>query len=179
MIGSKIESFIFNILGETYNTSRNTSQIVGHYNWEIVIDKNKVKGMLGRMNNSTGPFYTNSFYSKNGSFDFTYIYDKGITKDFFNDGNLVSKKYFNNDSIYLDYGEEDLSFGHTKHNYGNGEFFEGEIKSFSFGKSSTIKVIISSKITLKSNYDKLDNKYSFPLIGIGNVKKINIKVNTK
>ncbi len=157
------ESFILNVVGEIFDINRNTSQIVGHFNWEIIVQQNKVNFMLGRMENSSGPFYTNSVKFENERFDFTYIYDKFEKKDVFNSNVLVSRKEFKNESIFLSYNSEtNLGFGYTRHNYEKGEYFKGRIEKFIIGKIENFELISPTKFNIQE-----------PKIYISGVGKIN------
>lgn len=124
------------------NMENNSQQIVGHYNWEVNQDKDKVKFQIGRVNvegqtksNLSGRFYTASYKVDSDFFGKEHrvlaIYNPDENGEGFIamyvDGELGQIISIGQDTIYEDYNSDrGLSFGESDH--GAAEFFKGCLK---------------------------------------------------
>lgn len=112
-------------------------QIVGHYNWEILQNKNSISFQVGRMNNSTG-----TFYSIKKVIDTTYMGTKhnalAIYKpnsetsgtgyiELWIDGKYVNRVFINNDIIWDDYQFKSVGLSFGKSDHGISKLFHGYV----------------------------------------------------
>jgi hypothetical protein len=111
-----------------------SEQLIGHYNWEIWQNANSVEFRVGRMENANGSAYSikqaidSSFFGQ-GHRLLAYYYPDKINGsgyiELWLDDNLVGRKEIGNETLYKDYGNKDLSFGWTSHNYNMNPYYEG------------------------------------------------------
>jgi hypothetical protein len=118
------------------NPGTDFQQIVGHYNWELLQDKNAVRFFIGRTNGGEGPFYSSeykitdpeAFFGKKHVAIATYAPDPtggfGYI-ELFIDGHLAQRTQVGSDLLWTNYGNEGLSFGKSAH--GTASFFKGGI----------------------------------------------------
>lgn len=139
---NRFESGPFTVYAEWVpeNKEDNFQEIVGHYNWELLQEKNQVRFLVGRMNNATGPFYSvsynvdSSFFNKKHSALAIYNPGENGYIELFVDNNFAERKYIGNDVIWNDYGDNfPLSFGKSEH--GAGSYYIGCLYSFGFKDS--------------------------------------------
>jgi hypothetical protein len=127
----------------------NGQQIVGHYNWELLQNKDSVEFRVGRMNDGGGPVYsvkypvTPEFFNTKHTALASYNPSENGYLDLFVDGNFAGRTYFSADKIWKDYGTNDLTFGKSRH--GVAKYFNGTL----------YKMALSSKNIL-SNQTKID-----------------------
>jgi len=113
------------------NNRDNQQQIVGHFNWNLMQNKDSVDFTVGRMNDKNGPFYsvrypiTSDFFSSKHTALAIYNPSETGFIDFFVDKNYAGRAYFGKYVIWKDYGNADLSFG--KADYDKAVFFKGYI----------------------------------------------------
>ncbi len=134
------EPFAVYVKWKPENDDSSFQQIIGHYNWEISQDKNKVKFFVGRMNNATGPGYSIIYNIKNKTTFFNKIHniiaiynpeDKegNGTIELYVDKEYIGKKDLNGDKIWEYYGAEyPMSLGKSRHETAN--YFEGCIYEY-------------------------------------------------
>jgi len=115
-------------------------QIIGHFNWELWQNKDSVSFQVGRMNDENGRFYLakykildpKQFFNKKHTALIIYNTTENGYIDFFMDGDLAERLYFESDKIWKDYGNKNLSIGWTLHNYGNNPYFKGTLYKINF-----------------------------------------------
>jgi hypothetical protein len=118
-------------------TEKDFQQLVGHFNWELLQNRESVSFQVGRMNDGDGPFYSIEFPLPEDFFGrphwllatYSPSEDNGYIQ-LYVDGVFVERNYIGSTKIWGDYnGMRNLSFGKSEH--GAAEFFEGCIyKSF-------------------------------------------------
>lgn len=116
--------------------TKDYQEIIGHYNWEILQYKNRVRLVIGRMNNHQGKFYDlfHLFNKKNNTFNnkthsLMAIYNpmkKYIELSV--DKKTIGKRYVTG-SIWDEYGNKNLSLGKTYHLNNKKPNFQGCIYS--------------------------------------------------
>ncbi len=112
-------------------------EIVGHYNWELLQDKNQIRFRVGRMNNKDGPFYTIIYEIQDAETFFGTVHTalatyKSDSKNEFGyielyvDGILAGHISINADMIWKDYnGEQNITLGRSGHGVSNS--FKGSV----------------------------------------------------
>jgi hypothetical protein len=111
------------------NNQTDAQQIVGHFNWNLMQNRDSVIFGVGRMNNKDGPFHsikypiTSDFFSSKHTALAIYNPEKTGFIDFFVDGKYVGRTYFGRDIIWTGYGNYNISLGKSHH--GNAAFFKG------------------------------------------------------
>ena len=140
-------------------------QIVGHYNWEILQYKDRVRFVVGRMNDNTGPFYSlNYFFTEdffNKSHSALAIYNPGENGyiELFIDGNFAGRVYIGKDRIYSNYGEKTpLGFGKSEH--GVAEYFKGCVRGMAY--ISNVTQFLSNE----GSFTSVDNIYLTEIIEV-------------
>jgi len=139
-----------------------SEEIVGHYNWEFLQNKNAVEFQVGRMNNSSGPDFTisypvtASFFNKEHSALAIYSpSSNGGYIGLYIDNVFIGETLIGTSTISTAYnGKNDLTFGKSAH--GGSAYFQGCIeqvdllndafvtqgKQVSFETASTQRVLI-------------------------------------
>lgn len=127
------------------DSENNGQQIVGHYNWELWQNKDSVEFRVGRMNDGKGPAYSVKYTIQNTEFfnikhTAVAIYNPSEAGyiDLFVDGNFAGRTYFITDTIWKDYGKEDLSFGWTPHNYSKSPHFKGVLHTINISSQNIL-----------------------------------------
>jgi hypothetical protein len=130
------------------NSTDNFQEIVGHYNWELLQNKDSVQFQIGRMNDAQGHFYSVSYPITPDFFNQKHsalaIYTPGATStdngyiDLFVDGNNARRTSIGTSTIFADYnGDRNLTFGNK---FYQNNFFKGCLFRVSFN----YKAILSS-----------------------------------
>lgn len=111
----------------------NGQQIVGHFNWELWQNKDNVEFRIGKVNDTSDLVYsarypiTSEFFNKKHSAIAIYDPSENGYIDFFVDGVFAGRTYIKKDKIRTNYGNQNLSFGWTPHNYGSNKHLLGII----------------------------------------------------
>lgn len=109
-------------------------EIVGHYNWELLQEKNDVRFQTGRMNDAQGPFYSivypvdGTFFGRRHTALARYIPREGTTSghlELYVDGKLAGVASIGEDVLWREYGNYPLSFGKSMH--GIARYFTGSV----------------------------------------------------
>lgn len=123
----------------SFDRDHDFQEIIGHYNWELLQNKDSVQFQIGRMNNASGTTHilkypiTEDFFETPHSALIIYSpADENGQIDFFVDGKLVERRRIGSDRIWADYGSTNLSFGWTPHNYGRSPHFKGYLYKAAF-----------------------------------------------
>ncbi|MEI6731924.1 MAG: hypothetical protein WCK90_04570 [archaeon] len=160
----------------------NSQEIIGHYNWELWQDKNKVTFQIGRVNalnqtlqNLSGKMYTVS-YNVNGSFfsqthSVLAIYNPNGTEGYiaiFIDNSLGEIVSIEDNKIWTDYNSNrPLSLGKSEH--GIAEHFTGCVNQVAFYDIASLyetkPVIAKQKVPISED-----------ILGIKRVKTIKASV---
>ena len=131
------------------DSKNNQQEIVGHYDWELLQEKNQVTFMVGRINNASGPFYLLTFPIANQTDFFgkphsaLAIYNPDLEKgagylELYVDNNFSGRIFINKNKIWEGYARNvSLSFGKSIH--GNYNDFTGAVHSFVFLENFTLK----------------------------------------
>ncbi len=158
------------------NNKENFQQIVGHYNWELLQEKNRVRFSVGRMNNKDGEFYPinypidSDFFNNKHSVLAIYNPSKNGYIEFFVDNKFIERKYIGNDIIWKDYNEnKPLTFGKSLH--GIAKYYIGCIHKTMFNYEN---INLLNK-TISSFYPSGDT-LEIPVVGYGKIDSIEIKV---
>ena len=126
------------------DSEHDLQEIAGHFNWELLQNKNSVIFQVGRMNADKGLFYSLSYPINKEFFNAKHsalaIYNSSENGyiDLFVDGNFAGRKYFGIDKIWKDYGgsQANLSFGQWSKDT---SFFKGDLyKANIIGKNILI-----------------------------------------
>jgi hypothetical protein len=124
------------------DSDNSTQQVVGHYNWEIWQNKDSVEFRTGRMNNADGSLYSIKYPVKPEFFGAKHtvlaIYvpsDNGYI-ELYVDENFAGRTYFKVDKIWKEYGDQNLTFGWTPHNYSKSPYYSGSL--------TTVKISLSN-----------------------------------
>ena len=127
--------------------NNNFQEIVGHFNWEILQEKNKIRFMVGRMNNKDGDFYSieypikdvGAFFNKKHNLLATYVPDPKNGHgyiDLYVDSDFAGRTYFGTSTIWKDYnGNKNVTLGKSEH--GNAIFFQGYIYQLNIKNAPT------------------------------------------
>lgn len=129
----KFEDGPFTVYLEYMPTEQNdgVQQIIGHFNWEIWQNKNEIKFQTGRMNNQNGDFYSitypidKTFFNNKHTILAKYSPSNNGFIELYIDNFFAGRTYFDQSKIYQDYGDRNLEFGWTSHNYGKNPFYTG------------------------------------------------------
>ncbi|MDD4354234.1 MAG: hypothetical protein PHN56_07320, partial [Candidatus Nanoarchaeia archaeon] len=158
--------------------TNDTQEIIGHYNWEILQDKTKIRFVVGKMDNKTGPSYTLTYNINKDFFNRTHsilgIYNptQEVNESgyivLFVDGKFAGKKEFKNERIWTDYnGVQNLSLG----KYGKYPYYHGSICNAKF-----VYKKIKPKETKEMQFISNNETIRIPIIGNGFLKKVEIKI---
>ncbi len=115
------------------DSGKDFQEIIGHYNWELVQNKNSVQFQVGRMNNATGTTYSIVYPVSEEFFNKTHralaVYNPSDNGHIFLyvDGKFVGSQNIKMDKIWTDYITNNLSIGWSKHNSGKSPHFKGFI----------------------------------------------------
>jgi hypothetical protein len=119
------------------NSEDNFQQIVGHYNWELLQNKDSVSFQVGRMNDAEGEFYSvehpvePDFFNKKHTMLAIYSPELGISGkgyiSLFIDNGLIQTVFIENKKIFNGYGNKNLTLGKAGH--GTAKYFKGCINS--------------------------------------------------
>jgi hypothetical protein len=155
----------------------NSQQIIGHLDWEIYQQTDKITFQVGRMNNNKGAFHSvsysidDNFLNKSHSilaiynpFDNKTVFDGYI--ELFVDDVFAGRTYFKEEKIWSGYSKQDLSLGHTVHSSGNHPKFEGFICDVKF---------VYDKLDSEHNnyiYNANGKDFKIPINGNGNFDKL-------
>jgi hypothetical protein len=151
-------------------------EIVGHYNWELFQNKDKIIFQVGRMNDSSGAIYsvsypiTQDFFDKKHSALAIYNPSENGYIDLFIDGNSAGRKYFGTDKIWTDYGNQNLSSG--KSNHGIATYFQGNLHQINITTKNI--VLNQSKIDfITKDKDEINISILSDTISVFNQIKLN------
>ena len=154
-------------------------QIIGHFNWELWQNNNSVSLMIGRLDNKTGSMPSISYIINQTTF-FNQVHnalaiykaDKNNSKGYMElwvDGTFAGRKTIANQTIWQDYGSNELSFGWSPHNYGNNSYYAGCIYQAGFDYS-TINYLA------KDSFTSSNKTIQIPLLGSGKPQEIELIV---
>jgi hypothetical protein len=135
------------------NSTDNFQQIVGHYNWELLQNKESVSFQVGRMDDAQGLFYSvfypitdpaTFFNTKHSALAVYSPSDTNGYIDLFVDNNFVGRSYFATSTIWTNYnGTKNLTFGMSEHGAAN--YFSGCLRSARIDRQieilSTLQII--------------------------------------
>lgn len=127
------ESFLLSVNFTVDNIYASSQQIIGHFNWELLIHEGRIIFQTGRHNNHTGPMHSVSLELNSSSKEYHALAeyrpgDNGAISLAI--GNSATSSSIGTDKISLDYGNYDLSFGKSKH--GGSNHFEGSIRNVEY-----------------------------------------------
>ncbi len=141
-------------------------QIIGHFNWELFQNNNSVTFTIGRMSNISGSFYTikypidQNFFNNKHSAIIIYSPSKNGYMEMYIDNNFIGRTYFNTETIWKDYGKDNLSIGWSKnYNYGKNAKFTGFIYLAKIASLNIFEPKSSIEFKIKDN-----NKINIPII---------------
>jgi hypothetical protein len=148
------------------NPENNSQQIIGHYNWELFQDKEKVRLLIGRMDSASGPSYSIEYETGQGFFNNVHsaliIYspsNEGSGRvSFFIDNKFVGIVNIGNEKLWNEYGDYNLSFGKSMH--GGAFYYQGSLISARIAEGDSIKY--SDVTDFKDN--RLTSQYTAALI---------------
>ncbi len=159
------------------NSENNMQQIVGHFNWEILQNKNNVEFRVGRMNNATGTTYSvqfpvgKDFFNKKHSL--LAVYNPGPRGfiSLYVDTLLVGMTNIYEDTIWNMYGNSNISFGKSDH--GNATYFMGSLGRVAFISKNIMTPQKNVRFTVKGN-----KSVRIPIVATDEavLKKINLHV---
>ena len=154
-------------------------QIIGHFNWELLQEKNRVRFLVGRMNDQNGPFYEatypieNSFFNKKHTtiaiYNPSYNDSEGYI-ELYVDKKLGERIYIGKDKIWKDYNSKNLSLGRSEHGVANQ--FKGCILRTLFKEN--LSILYRTNTTFI--YSSPEKEIKIPILGNGKVEKITVKV---
>jgi len=159
------------------NSEDNFQEIIGHYNWELLQNKNSVSFQVGRMNDAQGLVYylkypiDKEFFNKKHYAVAIYNPSQNGYIDLYVDENFAGRTYFKEQIIWTKYGSDNLSLGWAEHhNYGKSPHLKGLISNISYVSS----VYNLGENIIQFNYVSKEEVY-VPLVGtsIFNSVKIN------
>ncbi len=182
----KFERGPFSIYTEWKPTDGKNSnqQIVGHFNWELIQNKDNVTFRIGRVNDAKGEFYilrypvTQAFFNKKHDLLAQYNPSKDSSKDgyieLFVDGNFAGRKSIGKDIIWDKYGRSPLSLGKTDHNNGSNPNFKGCVFSLKFSNELVFKTSDTAIIKGSTADTRV---FIFNTTSEGILRSITLKVN--
>jgi hypothetical protein len=156
--------------------ANNSQQIIGHGNWELWQNEKNVQFMVGRMYNN-GPMYSiyypvsEDFFNNKHSLLAIYNPSQNGYIELYVDEIYAGKKEFGNETIWKDYGGNDLTLGWTPHNYGNSPYYEGSICNAKF-----VYQKIEPPQTKEINFINNKEIIRILMMGSGELRKVKIKV---
>lgn len=125
------DSFVVEAQFEAYDLDKDRASIVGHYNWEIMLDRNLSKITFGRMDSTNGPFIIMRAILQNDTKKVIVDYRKDNIIYTYLDDNKYFKK-IPNQALYTEYGNQNLRIAMSTH--GGAQAFEGTISKVSITK---------------------------------------------
>jgi len=150
-------------------------QLIGHYNWEVWQNKDSIQFQIGRMYED-GPAYRISYpvnsHFFNDSHSLLAIYYPSQTSghiELFLDNMFSGRVEFNNQTIWDDYGNVDLSLGWTPHLLHNSPFYRGTICS-AFYSNVTLNSVLTSSIRI--NQVDISDDILIPVYGKGTMSEL-------
>ncbi len=160
------------------NKEDNLQEIVGHYNWEIWQERDRIQFGIGRTDNASGNFHfielpiEESFF--NNKHTALAIYSPFREKEsgyieLFVDNKFVKREYIGEEKIWVDYGESSLSIGGSKH--GGAKDYIGKIHKVKILKDKT--EFLTKNISFKVTGEVIPKIY---LVGYGKIEKINFHI---
>jgi len=159
---------------ENKETNNTFQQIIGHYNWEVLQEKEGIRFLTGRMINSTGPQFSikkkgsSSIETKQSALAIYNPSEKGYV-EFWVNNEFIGRIVIKDNTLWNGYnGERNLTFGKSGH--GTANYYQGCIinAGFDYGK-----IEYDKDINMPAN-DKL---IKIPVLGTG--KPENIKINVR
>lgn len=161
------------------NSDNDFQQIIGHFNWELLQEPNRVLFQIGRMNGPSGGFYSieypidPSFFNKKHSALAVYSPNniRGGYIEFFIDNKFIERKYIGNDAIWEDYSRNPLSIG--KSNHGIARYYGGCIHKLMFGY---FNIDLSSQ---EISFITSEEGVILPIVGNGNLYNLSLYINQK
>lgn len=136
------------------DSTKDFQQIVGHYNWELLQNKDSVTFQVGRMNTLEGYIYniefpiSADFFLKRHSLIATYSPSSNGYIELYIDNTLIKRVGIGNNVISREYGERDTSFGKATH--GAATFFNGCINSIKIHSAVIPFLFFEGKIHYKN-----------------------------
>ncbi len=164
--------------------ANNSQQLIGHFNWEVWQNKDKIQFRVGRMYNQ-GPSYSVFYPVKEDFFNRVHnllaVYNPSQKAnesgyiELYVDENFAERKEFGNETIWKDYnGAQDLGLGWSPHNYEDNPYFNGNICSAKFAYT---KLVSKQSDKLEFNVEQvIGEDVKIPIIGQGNLKEVKIKI---
>ncbi|MGC9599102.1 MAG: LamG-like jellyroll fold domain-containing protein [Minisyncoccia bacterium] len=153
----------------------NFQEIVGHYNWELLQNKDGVSFQVGRMDNSKGSFYSVSYPVTPIFFNTEHsalaVYEPSTTGGYIQlyvDGNLAGRTSIGTSTIWIDYGNKNLTFGKATH--GVATYFEGCTSQVDFENDAQANL---TNVSFKFSGTKL----KIPLESFATTTLTSIKIN--
>ncbi len=160
------------------NKTDEFQEIIGHYNWEIVQNKNTITFRVGRMNDGNGPFYsidypvTDNFFNQDHYLLASYNVSNATTSngyiDLLVDGVYAGRSYFGTSKIFKDYnGGQNLTFGKSAH--GSSSYFKGCLYTAQLTSSSILPALIETdtlETKIKTNEFAIISNASTSLKGL-------------
>lgn len=153
-------------------------QLIGHYNWEILQERDRVTFRIGRMTDGDGPAYNISYDIEpdffNQKHNLLAIYNPSENGYFelYVDEEFVDRKYIGDKTIWQEYAEgHSLSLGWTPHVYGTSPYFKGSICNARF----TTKEISNKIVKFESTEEVIEIPIS-PLSEKGILSSVEINV---
>jgi len=155
------ENEAFTVYAEWMPTddSGDGQQIIGHYNWRIIQNKETVDFRIGKMNDKEGGTYsikypiTKDFFNKKHTA--IVIYSPSEINGYielFIDNKFIKLVCIGPDKIWSDYGNKNITFGKSYH--GSSQYFKGSLYKIN---------IIKNNILLSKQKINLETKYNGPL----------------
>jgi|GEM_PF-1372407 len=178
----KFEEGSFTVYAKwTPELASSSQQIIGHFNWEIWQNEKSVSFQVGRMSTSTGKFYKVSYPIEENFFnkehDLIAIYNpisinnqNGYIELFIDDV-FAGREYFADETIWKDYGKEDLSIGWTTHNYERYPYFKGSICAVKYAHKS-----LNQREGKFWEFSNLNEFIKLPIRGSGSLREVQLNV---
>jgi hypothetical protein len=127
------------------DNTKDSQEIVGHYNWELVQNKDSITFQVGRMSNQDGPFYSveykinepELFFKIKHSLLANYTPDPNKSKGFIElyiDNKYAGRTELGQSIIWTEYGNKNISVGRSGH--GNAQNFKGYIYKIDLSRLS-------------------------------------------
>lgn len=141
------------------DSESNAQQIVGHFNWELWQNSDSVEFRVGRMNNATGTAYSIKYPIKDSEEFFNSFHSAVAIYNpaengyiaFYIDGEFVGMTLIGSDVIWEDYGNQNITFGWTSHNYGKSPNFKGLLHTTRITSQNILPNIHTTGFTVAKN----------------------------
>lgn len=164
----------------TPTLANNSQELIGHYNWEIWQNEKTVHFMIGRTYNQ-GPMYSIHYLVNPNFFNRPHsllaVYNPSSQKseagyiELYVDGNFAGRKEFGDETIWIDYGNRDLSLGKSMH--GIAIDYMGSICNARLAYAPLISENDYAGFSVNLNVGEV---IKMPIFGHGNLEKVSINV---